>query len=424
MKRLLATIAFIAIAAPAQAQTVEAPREVAEQIAQAVETNFYDAQRAQTIAAEVRQNASAGRYDLANPADFAAALTATLSPHDGHFRVEYTPPGAGASGGGNAVPGVAARGNYGVPSATMYPGGVGVIDIRLFAHFNPADSAPPEKQAIDAALTMTAGADALVFDMRDCAGGSPVMVGYLAAHFAAADADIYNTFRTRGGDANERPLLEPAMARRLETPLFMLISGRTGSACESFAYTLQAAGRATVVGEASAGAANPGGYIPLGQGLAVFVSAGTPVNPITGRNWEGAGVQPDVAAPTAQSLTRARQLALEAIIANPGSAGADVEARWALDALNAESRAAPRGLDAYAGNYGPRSVRVEDGGLVLHRDRRPGLALLPLAERDHFAVAGAAPQQRVRFERDARGRISAMVLTLITGQEIRDLRAN
>jgi len=424
MKRLiLASVALAALAATAASAQVAEPRAVAERVAATIEENFFDEQRAQTIAAEVRAAAAAGRYDITNEADLAAALTATISPHDGHFRVEYRPPQPNAAPRPQGGFGNDSRAAYGIPSVTMYPGGIGVVDFRLLADFDPENF--QAKYALDAAFTMVHGSQALILDLRDCAGGSPTMVGYILGHFFPEGANVYNTFHSRQGNMEETPPEQPASGRRLETPLFVLISGRTGSACESVAYSLQSAGRATIVGEPSAGGANPGGALPVGDNLAVFVSFATPINPITGANWEGAGVQPNVAAPVAEALTRARALALQAALRAPADEQAAREAQWALDSLNAESAAYPttRSLRDYAGDYGARSIAIEGNRLVLHRDRRPALVLLPL-ERDLFAVTGAAPLQRVRFERNARGRITGMTLTLVDGQEFHDLRQN
>lgn len=417
---LTAAAAFSALTTLASAQEMEG-RAVAERVAAAVEENFFDEQRAREIAAEVRAAAAAGRYDLSNAGDLATALTATLHPHDGHFRVEYRPPQPNAPARPPGGFGNDARAAYGIPSVTMFPGGVGVVDFRLLADFDPDHF--EAKYALDAAFTMVRGSQALILDLRDCAGGSPTMVGYILGHFFPEGANVYNTFHSRRGEQQETPPEQPASGRRLETPLFVVISGRTGSACESVAYTLQAAGRATIVGEPSAGGANPGGLVPVGDNLAVFVSFGTPVNPITGRNWEGAGVQPDVAAPVADALTRARALALQTALRAPANELAGREAQWALDSLNAESAAYPRNLRDYAGSYGARSIAIDNNRLVLRRDRRPALVLLPI-ERDLFAVAGAAPLQRVHFERDGRGRVIAMTLALVDGQEFRDQRQN
>lgn len=420
-KIILASVALAALSATSAAAQVAEPRAVAERVAAAVEENYFDEQRAHAIATEVRTAAAAGQYDITNEADLAAALTATLHPHDGHFRVEYRPPQANATPRPQGGFGSDARAAYGIPSVTMYPGGIGVVDFRLLADFDPENFAA--KYALDAAFTMVHGSQALILDLRDCAGGSPTMVGYIVGHFFPEGANVYNTFHSRRGDLEETPPEQPASGRRLDTPLFVLTSGRTGSACESVAYTLQSAGRATIVGEPSAGGANPGGLLPVGDNLAVFVSFGSPENPITHSNWEGAGVQPNVVTPVADALTRARALALQGAIRAPADESGAREAQWALDSLNAETAAYPRNLRDYAGNYGARSIAIENNRLVLRRDRRPALVLLPLG-RDQFAVSGAAPLQRVTFERGARNRVTGMKLALVDGQEFHDQRQN
>jgi hypothetical protein len=269
-------------------------------------------------------------------------------------------------------------------------------------------------------MTMIANAEAVIIDLRDSSGGSPAMVGYLASYFAPQGADIYNTFHSREGDSSEAPFVEPAGARILDRPLYILISGRTASASESFAYTLQAPRRATIVGSPSAGGANPGGFLAVGDGFRVFVSGASPENPITHDNWEGDGVQPDVVVPAEEALERARVLALEAVAAGPRSDDAREEAQWALAAF--QSRAAPvRNPRQYVGAYGQRSIGLEDGRLTLRRDRRPALTLTPIGP-DLFAVQDVAPQQRVRFERNARGRVAAFDLMLITGEVFRNAR--
>src|SRR3546814_20485654 len=95
------------------------------------------------------------------------------------------------------------------------------------------------------------------------------MVGYLASAFVARGADIFNTFHSRAGTQSEAPA-DWYDAPRPTVPLYVVVNARTASAAESFAYTLQQAGRATIVGEASGGAANPGAPGAPREGLAVF----------------------------------------------------------------------------------------------------------------------------------------------------------
>jgi len=412
------------------AQAADAPRDVVGRVADQIEGRYFDAGRAAKLAAALRAEAARGDYDrYAAPLDLAQALTVRLKPEDTHFQVVWSAKASAAPGGprpdaaavvAEAAEAAAAerRQNYGFRAVEILPGALAVVRMSYFADFEGADGAA--KQAADAAMAMTAGAEAVIFDLRENGGGSPAMVGYLVGHFVPEGARVYNTFKSRGPDADERPTAAPKAGRRLELPLYVLVSGRTASAAESFSYTLQAARRAVVVGEASAGGANPGAMAPIGDGFAVFVSDGSPVNPITGKNWEGTGVVPDVAVPVADALTKAEQLALAKLLEGPGEAAAKTEARWALEALGP---AAPvKALSDYPGAYGVRSVVVEGGRLQIVQSRRPPLWLKPLAP-DTFAVEGAAVPTRIRFDRDAAGKVTGMTQTLSSGQASRFPRA-
>jgi len=433
MSRFLAAsiAALCLIAAPAVAQTV-APRPVVEEAASVINEWYWSEVIGAEIAADLRSATAAGAFDrFTDPRDLAAALTARLRPRDAHFSVQWSAE-ATTQGGPPRPPGTpnraeveaeAARGAYGFARVEMLPGGVGYIDMRGFANFSPDDAeTSPARRAADSAMSLLSGASAIIIDERDCPGGSPAMVGYLVAYFTPPGADIFNTFRSRRGEGRENNFVDPRGERRLDTPLFIVTSGRTASACEALAYTLHAADRATIVGQRSAGAANPGGMVPLRDGFSIFVSGGSPVNPITGRNWEGDGVPVDVEAPNADALRRARALALQAILAGSPGEGAAREAQWALEALNAEGATLPtRAAREFVGDYGARRIALENDRLVLYRDRRPGLTLTPLGD-DLFAVDYAAPLQRVRFERDARGRVVALTHVLVNGQEFRNLK--
>ncbi|WP_332772610.1 S41 family peptidase [Phenylobacterium sp.] len=412
MKTLLAAaVMALALAPPVLAQPAPIdPRARTEAIAAAIQQEYFDESKGRRIADELRAEAAKGAYDgLKDPRDFAGALTERLKPQDGHFQVSWSPSQAGAPDRPAFDPAKAAaaarRINYGFRAVQVLPGNIGYIDLRQFAHF---EGDGPARAAADAAMALIAGTDAVIVDLRFNGGGSPAMVGYLASWFVPPGADIYNTFKSRGPDTYERPTAEIRGARRLEVPLYILVSGRTGSAAESFAYTLQAARRATIVGDHSAGGANPGGVNPIGDGLQVFVSSGSPVNPITGANWEGTGVVPDVEASPDQALVRAQILALRRIAQAPLAEPAATEVRWILEALDKPRPTGPTVLARYAGDYGPYAVTLAGDRLVLRQGRRPPTALDPLAEPGLFAVDGA-PTWRIRFETPGAGPASALV---------------
>jgi len=419
MRRFLGAVALAWIlAGPAQAAE---PRDVVGRVADRIAAGYFDVAKGARLAAELKAEAAKGDYDrYKEPLDLAQALTARLKPSDAHFNVTWSaspPPQGGPRGPSPQAQEIEGRQNHGFRAVERLPGAIALVNMSFFANFEGPDH--PAKAAADAVMALTAGADAVIFDLRDNGGGSPAMVGYLVGHFVPEGANIYNTFKSRGPDEHETPPAPPKTGRRLDAPVYVLTSGRTASAAEAFSYTLQQAKRGVIVGEASAGAANPGGMAPVGDGFAVFVSGGSPVNPISGRNWEGTGVIPDVAVPAGQALVRAQQLALAKVAEGSGSELARTEARWALEALGPE--APVTALSDYAGAYGARSVSVQDGRLLVAQGRRPPLRLKPIGA-DLFAVEGAAVPIRVKFDRDPAGKVTGMVQTLSSGQATRFAR--
>src|SRR5262245_55073548 len=92
-KRLLAACLLSLVTASAWSDV----RGDAHAIAQLVEDNYFDAARAKEIAKELRDKASAGKFDtFTNPLDLAQELTEALKPYDGHFHVSYAPEGNAA----------------------------------------------------------------------------------------------------------------------------------------------------------------------------------------------------------------------------------------------------------------------------------------------------------------------------------------
>jgi hypothetical protein len=295
---------------------------------------------------------------------------------------------------------------------SILSGNIGYVALDSFAPIDFAKPAWPARDAADAALKLVHHADGVIIDLRDNGGGEPSMVGYLASAFVGPGRDIYNVFHGRQATASERPAT-PYPGQRLAMPLYILISGRTGSAAESLAYTLQAAHRATIIGEASGGAANPGDTVDLPGGYSLFVSKLTPINPITHANWEGVGVKPDRVVASADALDVAHIAALETATTEvPANERIDTER--ALEAAKAVSASrSPTQIAAYIGDYGPtRIVRMADG-LQAIREHRPPVTLAWLNGDVFFPLA--QPSTRYRFERDMSGRISKLTVSFVDG---------
>ena len=77
---------------------------------------------------------------------------------------------------------------------------------------------------------------------------------------------------------------------------------------------MQEQDRAEVVGEHTAGAANPGRPYPINTRLSVTVPNGQVRMALSGTNWEGTGVTPDVSVEAVDALRVAHARALGELI--------------------------------------------------------------------------------------------------------------
>ena len=190
------------------------------------------------------------------------------------------------------------RANGGVRAIQILPGNVGYLDLSTF--FRPEEARDP----IAAAMHLLAHADALIIDMRNNSGGSPATVGLLMSyvidppgtplfdvvHRAPLPADHYAT--------ETAPLLD----RNVTRPVFVLTAANSFSAAEGLPFLLQERHRAEVVGEVTAGAANAGRPYRVNARFSVTVPNGQIRSAVSGGNWEGTGVTPDVKAAAADAL--------------------------------------------------------------------------------------------------------------------------
>jgi hypothetical protein len=398
-----------------------ANRATVSAVAAQIRTQYFAKDKAEQVAGMLEQQAATGAFDgYSHGGDLATALTRQLQPLDKHFAVQFrqalTQPARSMNGPGISMAQELQRQNYGFKQLEILPGNIGYLRLDQFAE--PAAEA---LQAADSALGFLANTSAIIIDLRQNGGGAPGMVGYLVSAFTAKDAAIYNEFQQRQGTFSEAPARFYAKPR-LDVPLFLLISGRSASAAEGFSYTLQAAKRTTVLGEASAGAANPGGFFPAGEQFQVFVSTGSPVNPITQSNWEGSGVQPDIQVTAEQALEKAQLQALQQLLANAPEHGLKQSWIWAAELLQSPATPDEATLAAYSGVYQDLTIRQSGQGLTLQRGRRPLQYLQPLAE-GQFAFKGNA-DVRLRFVREYNQQIRALEIYTLAGTVQRFARSD
>jgi len=240
------------------------------------------------------------------------------------------------------------------------------------------------------------------------------MVQFLISHFLDPSESIaINTFVSRQYDYPHQlnSLTYLPGGTRPDVPVYVLTSGRTGSAGEAFPYHLQALERAIIVGETTYGAGNPGDTYLLDAGYAIFVSTGSAQNPITMTNWESMGVSPDIEAPAAAALDTALVAAYDGLLAS--DAPDDQKTLWTWGREEIAARLTPLSIPEdqladYVGTYGPRRALVQDGALYYQREDRDPILLTPVGE-DRF-LYGDDGRFRVVFERNRRGVVTALAI--------------
>jgi hypothetical protein len=164
------------------------------------------------------------------------------------------------------------------------------------------------------AMASLNGTNAIIFDLRDNAGGYPNMVALMAGYLFERPThlnDIY-TFGRVGNSVEESWTPPPVPGNMLvDKPAYVLTSRTTFSGAEEFSYDLKMLKRATIVGEPTSGR----GHIPVGRRIddhfEIRVPDRLPINPISKTDWDGTGVLPDVKVKAADALETAVKLAEE-----------------------------------------------------------------------------------------------------------------
>ena len=296
--------------------TAEMKKAAVARIGSSLVENYVFEDVAKKCAAHIDKKLADGAFDsFKDLSAFAEALTKELQSisHDKHMRVRPAAPRPSGSQRSNPVlDGIlarqaAAKRNFGVARAEVLPGNVGILDIRGF----PATE--PSRPTVSAALKVLENVDALIFDLRNNGGGNPDLIRYYCSHFFPPKTHLNSLYWRQGNRTEEFWTIESIDGkRRPDLPIFILISNRTFSGGEEFAYNFKTRKRATLIGQTTGGGANPGGGYPVNEMLMIFVPTGRAINPITKTNWEGVGVEPDIPTDADNALEKALPLAREA----------------------------------------------------------------------------------------------------------------
>ncbi len=296
--------------------------------------------------------------------------------------------------------------NFGFYKLERLEGNVGYLDLR---GFNPAEYAGATAVA---AMNFLSNSDAVIIDLRENGGGSPSMIQLISSYFFDEPTHL-NNFYYRPADSIQQFWSQAYVQgpRMTDLPLYILTSSYTFSAAEEFTYNMKNLERATIVGETTGGGAHPVdgfGFVNLKTMLRVPI--GRAVNPITGTNWEGTGIDPHIAVSKDEALDRTHVEALKKI--REGVDEENVKARytWVIETKETLDNPATVSIDLmkkYAGAYGPRMVTLEDGELYYQREDRPKYKMIPMSD-DTFIFADI-PYFRLQFVADETGKITEVI---------------
>lgn len=276
---------------------------------------------AEKCAKFIKEKLSTGGYDkLLHPRDFADEVVNDLQSisNDKHFRLSVR---FGMEENENQEDNTQTqflrkiednhflqRGNFGFMKAEWISGNIGYLDLRAFISVDIA-----AEKAISV-MKFLSNMDAIIIDLRNqVRGGAPEMVALICSYFFDKPTLLNTVYIRKNNETFENWTLAKIDGNRLvDVPLYILTDKDVFSACEAFAYSLQALKRATVIGEITRGGAHLTRPVELNNRFVFYVPFGRAVNPITGTNWEGVGVKPDIKVDADDAFDVALKLAKKA----------------------------------------------------------------------------------------------------------------
>lgn len=281
-------------------------------IAALVRARYVFPEVADRVATHLEFGLRTGMYDILDPNQLALRLTEELriQSSDTHLRVRYSEePHI------DQTPGDVAREqndraqhcldmNYGIVGFDLNSQGIAVLTINELVE--------PElsRIAYETVLNSAVSAKALVIDLRRCVGGDPSTVALVCSHLFDEPTQL-SSIAPRLSPvekiwADPRPYPNRFGSQK---PVFIVVANFTFSGAEMLAYDLQSCGRAIGVGSTTGGGANLCSFHWPSPHFSLLLPEATSINPVTGTNWEGCGVTPDVLGDDQHALELAIALA-------------------------------------------------------------------------------------------------------------------
>jgi len=373
-------------------------KQVTQSISKLMLSEYIHPEQAKQIAQLLTKKTKSGEYNkFKQPQAFSEQLTKDLRSinHDFHLNVIFDPERIAEQKSAGESPQEQQisqrelrewqRANYGFSEIKLLEGNIGYINLTGF--YDPTYAG----ETAVAAMNFLANADAIIFDLRENRGGAGEMYQLLASYLFDSGAVQLNDIYWPLTNSHYQTWTLPHVPgkRRPDVDVYILTSKSTASAAEVFSYSLKHLKRATLIGETSVGAANPGGFAIVSDRFMIWLSKGEAINPITKTNFEGKGVIPHIATAKEDAFHVAYTTALEKLIVkHPDDA---FFYQWNIDIINAQNKVIEipsKTMQTYSGLYGEeRELSFFNGELFYQLKGRKKQKLKAISQ-DLFMLPG------------------------------------
>lgn len=294
-----------------QPLTSSAKKAAIDTLLSRVQSHYVYPDVAKKMTEHVRKKIRTHAYDtIGNGTVLAKILTDDLRSisHDGHLGVDYSEAvipkeESGAPPSQQVIDDFRRQGasdNFAFRKLEILDGNIGYLKLNIFW---PGDWI---KETAAGAMAMLANSDAIIIDLRDNHGFAPDGVILMESYFFKDETHMTDQVNNDDHTIRQYWTLPVVPGNRLaDKKLYLLVSHDTFSAGEDFAYNMQAQERAIVVGEATGGGAHGTRLYRISEHFSAAIPFSYSINPVTHADWEGKGVQPDIAVPKDQALLAA-----------------------------------------------------------------------------------------------------------------------
>lgn len=176
-----------------------------------------------------------------------------------------------------------------------------------YLSLNRFDGSERSKNFIKQVFQTFTESDGVIIDLRNCRGGDTEMVTELSNYFFNERTHLTSsTFGRSNNNVQQRWTTPNELSDSfVDVPLKILVSARTFSAAESFAFGIKSLNRAELIGEITGGGGYMVDFFPLPFDLGISVSVGRTYDPRNGKDWQGTGVIPDIQVAADRALNTA-----------------------------------------------------------------------------------------------------------------------